>query len=102
MKQHIIESYENSLEETRLTTNNARRIEFLNTTRILDELLDGKKKILDDLEEPYKTVFSLKVLHEVSYEKIARTYGKTESWARVTYHRARLKIVKELEKKQER
>lgn len=47
MKQHIIESYENSLEETRLTTNNARRIEFLNTTRILDELLDGKKKILD-------------------------------------------------------
>lgn len=47
MKEHIIESYENSLEETRLTSNNARRIEFINTTRILDELLDGRKKILD-------------------------------------------------------
>lgn len=47
MKEHIINSYENSLEETRLTSNNARKIEFLNTTRILDELLDDKKKILD-------------------------------------------------------
>ena len=44
MKEHIINSYENSLEETRLTSNNARKIEFINTTRILDELLDGKKK----------------------------------------------------------
>lgn len=41
MKEHIINSYENSFEETRLTSNNARKIEFLNTTRILDELLDG-------------------------------------------------------------
>ena len=66
------------------------------------EEAEAIRAVLEDLEEPYKTVFSLKVLHEVSYEKIARTYGKTESWARVTYHRARLKIVKELEKKQER
>jgi ubiquinone/menaquinone biosynthesis C-methylase UbiE len=47
MKEHIINSYENYREETRLTSNNARRIEFINTTRILDKLLDGKKKILD-------------------------------------------------------
>ncbi|MBR3824187.1 MAG: class I SAM-dependent methyltransferase [Lachnospiraceae bacterium] len=47
MKEHIINSYENSLEETRLTSNNARRIEFLNTTRILDELLGENQKILD-------------------------------------------------------
>lgn len=71
---------------------------------ILNQLEDVEeaeeiRAILEELEEPYKTVFSLKVLHEVSYEKIARSYGKTESWARVTYHRARLKIVKELEEK---
>ncbi|MBR6664825.1 MAG: class I SAM-dependent methyltransferase [Lachnospiraceae bacterium] len=47
MKEHIINSYENYREETRLTSNNARRIEFLNTTRILDELLGENQKILD-------------------------------------------------------
>lgn len=55
--------------------------------------------ILDDLEEPYKTVFSMKVLHEVSYSKIAELYGKTESWARVTYYRAKVKIMDALHMK---
>ena len=47
MKTHIIQSYENYREEDRLATNKARRIEFLTTVRILDELLDGPKTILD-------------------------------------------------------
>lgn len=47
MKNYVVESYENYREEDRLTTNNARRIEFLTTVRILDELIDDKKKILD-------------------------------------------------------
>lgn len=47
MKKDLIESYENYREEDRLSTNNARRIEFLTTVRILDELIAGKKKILD-------------------------------------------------------
>ena len=34
MKQDVIRSYENYREEDRLTTNNARRIEFLTTVRI--------------------------------------------------------------------
>ena len=71
---------------------------------ILDQLQDVEeaeeiRAILEDLEEPYKTVFSLKVLHEVSYEKIAKSYGKTESWARVTYYRAKSKIIDALNKK---
>ncbi len=44
---YVVDSYENYREEDRLTTNNARRIEFLTTTRILDEILDSKCKILD-------------------------------------------------------
>lgn len=51
------------------------------------------RSILENMEEPYKTVFSLKVLHEVSYQKIAEVYGKTESWARVTFYRAKAKIL---------
>lgn len=44
------------------------------------------------LSEPYKEVFSLRVFGELSFSQIAKIFGKTESWARVTYHRARLKI----------
>ena len=59
------------------------------------------RKILDDMEEPYRTVFSLKVLHEVPYQKIAEVYGKTESWARVTYYRAKQQLGKELKEEDE-
>ena len=48
--------------------------------------------ILHNLDEPYKEVFSLRVFGELPFQQIAAIFGKTESWARVTYHRARLKI----------
>lgn len=44
---YVVESYENYKEENRLTTNNARRIEFITTTRILEEVISDKSKILD-------------------------------------------------------
>jgi len=49
-------------------------------------------KVLHDLEEPYKEVFQLRVFGELSFQKIGLIFEKTENWARVTYHRARLKI----------
>ena len=49
-------------------------------------------QILHKLEEPYKEVFSLRVFGELAFAQIGQIFGKTESWARVTYHRARLKI----------
>lgn len=49
-------------------------------------------KVLHTLEEPYKEVFSLRALGELSFRQIGELFGKTETWARVTYHRARLKI----------
>ncbi len=52
--------------------------------------------VLHHLEEPYKEVFSLRTFGELSFKQIAELFGKTESWARVTYHRARLKIKEEL------
>ena len=53
-------------------------------------------KALHALEEPYKEVFSLRTFGELSFEQISELFGKTETWARVTYHRARLKIKEEL------
>ena len=43
-----------------------------------------------------KEVFSLRVLGELSYQDIAKLFGKTESWARVTFHRAKLKIIEQV------
>ena len=47
MRNNVVESYENYREEDRLSTNNARKIEFLTTVRALDKLITGKKTILD-------------------------------------------------------
>lgn len=54
-------------------------------------------RLLHELDEPYKEVFWMRVFGELSFVEIARIFGKTESWARVTYHRARLKIKEGLE-----
>lgn len=44
------------------------------------------------LDEPYKEVFSLRVFGELSFLQISELFGKTESWARVTFHRAKLRL----------
>ncbi len=49
-------------------------------------------QILHTMDEPYKEVFQLRIFGELSFQKIGQIFGKTENWARVTYHRARLKI----------
>ncbi len=49
-------------------------------------------KALHMLEEPYKEVFSLRLFGELPFAQIAELFGKTESWARVTYYRAKLKL----------
>ncbi|MCM1252181.1 MAG: sigma-70 family RNA polymerase sigma factor [Clostridium sp.] len=49
-------------------------------------------QILHHMEEPYKEVFQLRIFGELSFKNIGQIFGKTESWARVTYHRARIKI----------
>lgn len=48
--------------------------------------------ILHTMEEPYKEVFQLRVFGELSFRQIGNIFSKTENWARVTYHRAKLKI----------
>lgn len=54
--------------------------------------------ILHTLEEPYKEVFHLRVFGELPFKTIGSIFGKTENWARVTYHRARLKIQERIDK----
>jgi RNA polymerase sigma-70 factor (ECF subfamily) len=54
-------------------------------------------QVLHGLDEPYKEVFQLRVFGELSFQKIGLLFAKTENWARVTYHRARLKIQERME-----
>ncbi|MEG1256834.1 RNA polymerase sigma factor [Clostridium sp.] len=49
-------------------------------------------KVLHSLYEPYKEVFTLRVFGELSFAQISQLFGRTESWARVTFHRAKQKI----------
>ena len=45
----------------------------------------------------YEEVFALRVFGELPFAEIAALFGKTESWARVTYHRAKAKLLLEME-----
>ena len=53
--------------------------------------------VLHEMPEPYKEVFQLRIFGELSFSQIGMIFGKSENWARVTYHRARLKIQERME-----
>lgn len=68
------------------------------TGNSIEEKLSNKEdafrihKALHDLDEPYKEVFTLRVFGELPFVQISQLFEKTESWARVTFHRAKQKI----------
>ena len=55
---------------------------------------------LHTMDEPYREVFELRIFGELSFSQIGTIFGKTENWARVTYHRARLKLMERMDKQQ--
>ena len=52
--------------------------------------------VLHEMPEPYREVFWMRTFGELSFREIGNIHGKTESWARVVYHRARLMIKERL------
>lgn len=54
-------------------------------------------RVLHRLKEPYKEVFWLRTFGELPFAKIGELFGRSESWARVTYYRAKLQIREEIE-----
>ena len=61
-----------------------------------NELAGRAFSVLHALEEPYKEVFMLSVFGGLSLKDISAMFGKSESWARVTYYRAKQKIMEGL------
>ena len=59
-----------------------------------NEILDKEKvwklhKLLHELSEPYKEVFSLRVFGELPFSQIGELFGKSDSWARLIFYRAK-------------
>ena len=49
-------------------------------------------KLLHRLDEPYKEVFSLRVFGELSFSQIGQLFGKSDSWARLIFYRAKTEL----------
>jgi RNA polymerase sigma-70 factor (ECF subfamily) len=50
-------------------------------------------RLLHRLDEPYREIFSLRIFAELSFAEIGSIFGKSESWARVTFFRAKKKLI---------
>lgn len=60
------------------------------------ELAEQAFRALDTLDQPYREVFMLNVFGEMTFAEISKAYGKSESWARVTFYRAKQKILERM------
>lgn len=63
------------------------------------EISRQAEECLRRLEEPYREVFMLSVFGEMSLKEISEIYGKSESWARVTFYRAKQKLKERMNQK---
>ena len=73
-----------------------------NESSILEKIVvqDNSKqiqKLLHNIPEPYKEVFMWRVFAELSFKQIGQLFNKSDNWACVTYHRARLMIKERME-----
>ncbi len=62
-----------------------------------EEAVKEAKTVVASLEEPYAEVFMLHI-QGVPLKEISRLYSKSESWARVTFHRAKMKASERMKK----
>ena len=56
-------------------------------------------KILRTMNENYKEVFTLHIFAELTFQEIAQIYDKSESWAKITFYRAKAALIHKLEEK---
>ncbi|MDE6993495.1 MAG: sigma-70 family RNA polymerase sigma factor [Lachnospiraceae bacterium] len=69
---------------------------------ILEQLVKKEQALniyrhIHELDDPYKEVFMLRILGELKFKEISAVYGKTESWAKVTFYRAKNKLIELME-----
>lgn len=52
--------------------------------------------LLHGLSEPHKEVFTLRVYGQLPFSQIGQLFGKSDSWARLVYYRAKQDIRRDL------
>ena len=72
-----------------------------NEREMINRIIDSETneeilKVVHKLEE----VFTLRIYGDLSFKQIGSIFSKTESWARVTYYRSKLKIKESLNEKE--
>lgn len=84
--------------------NQQKKVDYLDESALIDtvaspeesyvqkELSQKALTCLHSLKEPYKEVFMLSVFGGLSFAQISTLFKKSESWARVTFYRAKQKL----------
>ena len=54
-------------------------------------------KLLHEMDEPYKEVFSLRVFGELPFDQIGDLFGKSARWARVVFYRGKKELRRRLD-----
>ena len=81
-----------TLDEIELTSDGQNMEEMF----VQKELSREAMTYLHELENPYKEVFMLSVFGNFSLKEISSIFGKSESWARVTFYRAKQKLLEKM------
>ena len=82
-----------------ISLDNIEEIRDSNTPEIELEKLQEISRVrhaVRSLDEPFKEVVILRSINELSFKDIGYILQKNENWARVTFHRAKAKLGKEL------
>lgn len=83
------------------------QLEITGTSEDILETLSNKEQSLiifrnlHQLNEPYKEVFMLRILGELKFKEISDIYRKSESWAKVTFYRAKNRLIELMEEENE-
>lgn len=80
-----------SIDEIEIASSNNEETEFLNR-----DTVKRVRHLLHKMKEPYKEVFYLRVFANLSFREIADIFEKGETWARQTFHRAKIMVKEEL------
>lgn len=77
-------------------------IEFQETTFDVEKDFLNKEAserihvLLHNTREPYKEVFTLRVFGELPFSQIGALFGKTDSWARLIFYRAKKQLQEDM------
>lgn len=80
-------------------------MELSKEERLLERIVEQEekrnlRKKIWELKEPYREIVILHIYGENSLKEIAASFGKSESWARVTFYRAKQMLTEQMRKEE--